>query len=101
MKKILSVLFILSISNCYSATGNASDGELFALSVLVIILVILGIGYFIDNLKRFIKTARTKRLGCRNTRDDESNDTFLQENGSLSQVFQNQNVPQLIKTNLH
>jgi hypothetical protein len=88
MKKILTALFILSINNCYSATGNASDGELFALSVLVIISVILGTGYFIDNLKCFIKKARTKRLVSRNKRDDDSINALLQENGSLSQVFQ-------------
>ena len=89
MKKILPFLFILCINNCYSATGNASDGELLALSVLVIISLILGTGYFIDFLKRLIKTAVEKRRAKRNTMDEDFNDAYFPENATFSQGLYN------------
>jgi hypothetical protein len=92
MKKILLLLLVISIENCFSATGNASDGDLVALSVLVIIAVILGTGYFVDFLKRAIKTAVTKKRKLRNNTDEEVNKTFFHENATLSGVFRTYNL---------
>ncbi len=89
MKKILPFLFILCINNCYSATGNASDGELLALSVLVMISLILGTGYFISFLKRLIKTAVEKRRVRRNSMDEDCKNAYFPDNTTFSQGLYN------------
>jgi hypothetical protein len=61
MKKIILFLFVLSLKDCYAATGNANDGLLFAVSVMLILLLILAAGYFIDFLKGRIKATLAKR----------------------------------------
>jgi hypothetical protein len=61
MKKIILFLFVMAIKDCYAATGNANDGFLFAVSVMLILLLILAAGYFIDFLKSRIKDALAKR----------------------------------------
>jgi len=71
MKKFLSCLFILSLNDCYAGTGNASDGILFVLSVILIILLLLATGYLIDFLKIRIKDARIRRRLKRNMKDHE------------------------------
>jgi len=89
MKKILSFLFSLIISNCYSATGSASDGELGAMVILALIALIVATGYFIDFLKRIIKTGTFKKLFHKSKPDDggEFGNTYFDENSSLSQVI--------------
>jgi hypothetical protein len=71
MKKSLSILFFLAFNVCYAATGNANDGILFMLAVIVIMLLLLAIGYLIDFLKSRIKETRTRRTLNRNVKDDE------------------------------
>lgn len=71
MKKFLSCLFILSLNDCYAGTGGASDGIVFVLAVLVILLLLLAAGYFIDFLKVSIKDAMTRRWFKRNVKDHE------------------------------
>lgn len=56
MKKIFVFLFVLLCKNGYPATGSANDGELMVLVVLAIIVLLLGVGYGIDLLKRLFKT---------------------------------------------
>jgi hypothetical protein len=89
MKDILSILFFFLMYNCYSATGNASDGELGALVILAIIALIVATGYFIDFLKRIIKNGTIKRLAQRRKTDEdgELGNTYFHENISLSQVI--------------
>ena len=83
MKKILSFLFFLRFNECYSATGNASDGEILALSVLVFISLILGTGYFIDGLKHIVKTGVTKRWFHRNKSDEKYSNSSIHESVAL------------------
>jgi hypothetical protein len=71
MKKIITVLFILMISDCKAATGNASDGPLFAVVVIGLMLLIVGTGYFIDFMKSKLKEFRKKRLIKRNNFDQD------------------------------
>jgi hypothetical protein len=69
MNKILTILFILLISDCIAATGNASDGPIMAIAVIALILLIVGTGYFIDLMKNKLKEFRKKRLIKRNNYD--------------------------------
>lgn len=71
MKKIITVLFIILISDCKAATGNASDGPLFAVVVIGLMLLIVGTGYFIDFMKSKLKEFRKKRLIKRNNFDHD------------------------------
>ena len=75
MNKIITVLFILLISDCKAATGEASDGPLMAIAVIGLILLIVGTGYFIDFMKSKLKEFRTRRLIKKNTIDHD--DEFL------------------------
>jgi hypothetical protein len=72
MKKIMTVLLVLLISDCNAATGNASDGPLFAVVVIGLMLLIVGTGYFIDFMKNQLKEFRRKRLLKRNNFDQDS-----------------------------
>ncbi len=71
MNKIITVLFILLISDCKAATGNASDGPLFAIVVIGLTLLIVGTGYFIDLMKSKFKEFRKRRLTKRNNSDQD------------------------------
>lgn len=71
MKKFLSVLFILSLKDCYAGTGGARDGILFVLAISAIILLLLATGYFIDFLKNRIREARERREFQQNLKDHE------------------------------
>jgi len=71
MNKIITVLFILLISDCKAATGNASDGPILAIVVIGLILLIVGTGYFIDLMKSKLKEFRKKRLIKRNDLDQD------------------------------
>lgn len=71
MKKFLTCLFILSLNCCYAATGNAKDGILFVLAVIVIMLLLLATGYFIDFMKNRIKSAWTRRSFKENVKDED------------------------------
>jgi hypothetical protein len=71
MNKLITLIFILLISDCNAATGNANDGPLLAIVVLGLILLILGTAYFIDFMKSKIKDFRTKRLIKNNNIDQD------------------------------
>ncbi len=75
MNKLITVLFILLISDCRAATGNASDGPLLAIAVIGLIMLIVGTGFFIDLMKSKLKEFRKKRLIRRNNLDQD--DEFL------------------------
>ena len=85
MNKIITVLFILLISDCKAATGNASDGPLFVVVVIGLMLLIVGTGYFIDLMKCKIKEFRKKRLIKRNYFDHD--DEFLNSFNKTSPVL--------------
>lgn len=72
MNKILTILFILLISNCKAATGSARDGQLMAIAVIGLLLLIVGTGYFIDLMKSKLKEFRKKRLINKNNIDQDS-----------------------------
>ncbi len=61
MNKFLTFIFILLVSECKAATGNANDGPLLVIVVMGLMLLILGIGYFIDFTKSKLKEFRTRR----------------------------------------
>jgi len=71
MKKLLSFLFIIAFYNCNAGTGYAGDGALFMVSILVILLLFLAAGYFIDFLKSRIKAFRIKRLQKQDSKEHE------------------------------
>jgi len=71
MNKLITLIFILLISDCKAATGNANDGPLLAIVVIGLILLILGTGYFIDLTKSKLKEFRTKRLIKKNNIDQD------------------------------
>jgi len=75
MKKIITVLFVLLMSDCKAATGNASDGPIVAFVVILLILLIAGIGYFIDLMKSKLKEF-SKRIRMRRNNFDQD-DKFL------------------------
>lgn len=81
MNKIITVLFILLISDCKAATGNANDGPLIVIVVIVLMLIIVGIGSFIDFLKSKIKHFRTTRLTKKDNTDQNGEflDSFIKD----------------------
>jgi len=72
MNKIITILFILLMSECKAATGDASDGPLFAIVVIGFMLLIIGAGYFIDLMKSKLKEYRKKRQIRMNNPDHDS-----------------------------
>jgi len=66
MNKAITLFFILALNECNAATGNASDGELLAISAIVLMILILGVGYFIDFMKSKIKEFRIRRWNKKN-----------------------------------
>ena len=85
MNKIITALFILLISDCKAATGNANDGPLLVIVVIVLMLILFGIGSFIDYMKGKIKDFRTSRLIKKDNTD---------QNGEFLDSF-NKGIPQL------
>lgn len=77
MKKLLLCLFVLSLNNCYAGTGGASDGILFVLSIMMIMVLLLATGYLIDFLKARIKDAMTRRRLKKNMKEHEGEVTNL------------------------
>ena len=71
MNKIRTILFILLISDCKAATGNASDGPIMAIVVIGLILLIVGTGYFIDLMKNKLKEFRKRKLIKKNNIDQD------------------------------
>ncbi|HNX44061.1 MAG TPA: hypothetical protein PLJ84_11440 [Bacteroidales bacterium] len=60
MKRYFILLAILFAgSSSFAGTGNANDGILFAMAVILIMMLILGIGYFTRMLNRMIRAVRT------------------------------------------
>jgi hypothetical protein len=62
MNKFFLFVAILASNKCYSATGNASDGELALLSVIVILMLPIAAVYFINYLKSRINNSRTRKV---------------------------------------
>ena len=52
MKKLFLILFISAFSNCYAATGNASDGELFSLLIIAIVMLPVATNYLIGFIRK-------------------------------------------------
>jgi len=79
MKKILVLLFLSETITCRAATGSASDAEIFAGIIIVVVLLIAASGYFIDLMKQKIKEARIKRMSRTKENNDEEDvlDSFL------------------------
>lgn len=75
MNKIITFLLVLLFCVCQAATGNANDGQLFAAVIISLVVLILGIGYFIDFTRKKIKEIRTRKLICKKTADE--NEDFL------------------------
>ena len=71
MNKLITFIFILLISDCKAATGNANDGPLLAIVVIGLILLILGTGYFIDLTKSKLKEFRKRRRIKKNNIDQD------------------------------
>lgn len=82
---MLFFLFMLIFNYGYSATGNASDGEIVALSVLILIFFVAGTGYFIDFLKRKIKAAMSHRRLSKNDSGEDLSNSFLQNLSSVAE----------------
>ena len=92
MKKLLTCAFFLAIGNCYAGTGFASDGYLFVLSILMVMLLFLGTGYFIDFLKARRRDARRKRFFKQHIKDHDtelisSDDTEHSKDFDLPQSY--------------
>lgn len=62
MKQLVLLTCILVSITCNAATGNASDGELALLSVILILILPLVTVYLIDFLKRYIGELKTRRM---------------------------------------
>lgn len=71
MKKILSYIAVLYFNDCVAATGNASDGELFALSTILLVILIIAFGYFIDFMQKKISCYRASRKIKKNEKEIE------------------------------
>jgi len=71
MNKIITLVFTLLFGVCNAATGNASDGQLLVILIISLMILILGIGYFIDFMKNKIKEFRTKRFMRNNIVDQD------------------------------
>jgi hypothetical protein len=52
MKKLFFILCIFAFSNCFAATGNASDGELFSLLIITILLLPVATNYLIGFIRK-------------------------------------------------
>jgi hypothetical protein len=66
MNKVVTFVLVLFSSLCKAATGNASDGQLFVVVIISLMVLLLGIGYFIDFMINKIKGFMSKRV-MRNT----------------------------------
>jgi len=71
MNKIVTIICVLLIYDCKAATGNASDGPLFAVVIIGLILLVAGIGHFIDLMKNKLKEYKSRRLIKRNNSDHD------------------------------
>jgi uncharacterized membrane protein len=58
MKRYLSLFFVLLALNSFGATGSAYDAVIFMTSVIVLMLIIIAIGSFIDFLRKGISISR-------------------------------------------
>ncbi|HOW31268.1 MAG TPA: hypothetical protein PLP88_06860 [Bacteroidales bacterium] len=59
MKSKITLFFLLLVFNSFAGTGNANDAIYLALTVVIIMIAVLGIGGFISLLKRGIRANRT------------------------------------------
>jgi hypothetical protein len=71
MKMFFSFLMMLALDKCYSATGSARDSVIFVGLIIVILLLFLAAGYFIDFVKSRIKNAMAKRWLKKNVKDQD------------------------------
>lgn len=58
MKRYLPLFFVLLALNSFGATGSAYDAIFFVASVIVLMLIIVAIGSFIDFLRKGIHVSR-------------------------------------------
>jgi len=58
MKRYLPLFFVLLALNSFGATGSAYDAIFFVTSVIVLMLIIIAIGSFIDFLRKGINVSR-------------------------------------------
>jgi hypothetical protein len=88
MNKVITFLFTILFSVCDAATGDASDGQLFAIVIISLIILILGIGYFIDFMKNKFKEIRTRRLIRKNIADKDEDflDSFIKPFPELEKI---------------
>jgi hypothetical protein len=85
MNKVLTIIFLAIISYSKAATGSASDGPLFVIAIIGMILLIVGIGSFIDLMKSKFKEYKARKLVKRNSIDQ--NDDFLNSfNKSIPEI---------------
>lgn len=58
MKRYLSLFFVILALNSFGATGSAYDAVIFVASVIILMLIIVAIGSFIDFLRKSISISR-------------------------------------------
>ncbi len=71
MNKVVTFLFIFMIINCNAATGNASDGQLMAALVIAMMMLVVGIGFFVGFMKNKIKEIRSGKLFRKDSQDNK------------------------------
>jgi hypothetical protein len=86
MKKIFVFLFVLLCKSGFPATGSANDGELMAIVVIGIILLLLGVGYGIGMLKQLFKSYISKIRDLYQKR---------KENQEINNEYQNDTIPSI------
>ena len=61
MKKFFLFLFTVVATNCFAATGDASDGELALLLIITLFLLPVAVAYLLGFIKTQIKLLKTRR----------------------------------------
>jgi len=74
MKKFILFSVIFASIECQAATGNASDGELALLSIILLLLLPIATIHFIGFVKNRIHDIQARRMGRKN---------MIQHNGEL------------------
>lgn len=74
MKKFFLFSVIFASIECQAATGNASDGELALLSLILLLILPVATVHFIGFLKKRIHDAHARRMVRKN---------MIQHNGGL------------------
>lgn len=61
MKRPIFFIMLLASAECNAATGNASDGELFAVIAILVVMLPIATVYIVDFLKSRIKDLRERK----------------------------------------